>query len=319
MHAWGFVCGRVSVLESRLLAQDFFVSLAAQPRTEEILRQLQDTPLHEFVTPGAPWQDWSLVADQFFHARAMSLRENCPGPGVVDLFLLAGDYLNLKRALQGQGDYPFLPAVLTREQLLAVAGGDFAALPEPLRGELAARRDGVDDNGALDLALDGAYLRHLLAMADALGVPLVSACVREAALARAVVAVWRAMRARRPLRPVQEHLLPLEPWTVTVRDALAAAGPQEWPGLVRGAIGELIEQALQHAEDEQIPEFEQLAADYVLRMAWRGHAQVAGPERVFWYLTVLAAEVYNMKLVVVGRLNRIDANVLKRRLRECHG
>jgi V/A-type H+-transporting ATPase subunit C len=44
--------------------------------------------------------------------------------------------------------------------------------------------------------------------------------------------------------------------------------------------------------------------------------QTAGPERVFAFLIGLQAEMQNMKLVVNGKLNRIDQTLLRQRLRE---
>ena len=68
--------------------------------------------------------------------------------------------------------------------------------------------------------------------------------------------------------------------------------------------------------DEQISGFELKVTNHLTQIARDGKMQTAGPERVFAFLVGLQAEIQNMKLVVNGRLNRIDQTLLRQRLRE---
>ncbi len=318
---WGFVCGRINVLETRLLGHDFLAALAAQPRTEEVLRQLQETPLQEFLVPGSAWQDWSRIADGYFHARAVSLRDDSPDPKVAALWLLDWDFLNLRATWTRQSVFPFPAGMLTHERLDAIVAGDSSMLPQDMREEVdrTVQELGNAPTSDLDAALDGAYLRTLLHLAGSIGAPVIDACIGDFVLGKAIAWLWRAVRARQGLKTFQRFLLPLDGYTGILEEILAAPDPKSWPGIAPGRFGELIETALEHEEDDRIPAFEQLAAAHILQMARRGQDQVFGPERVFSYLATLKNEMYNVKLIVCGRLNRIDASVLKQRLRECYG
>ena len=68
--------------------------------------------------------------------------------------------------------------------------------------------------------------------------------------------------------------------------------------------------------DDQISGFELRITHHLTRIAGNAKMQTAGPERVFAFLVGLQAETQNMKLVVNGRLNRIDQTLLRQRLRE---
>jgi len=46
--------------------------------------------------------------------------------------------------------------------------------------------------------------------------------------------------------------------------------------------------------------------------------QTMGPERVAGYFVGLKAQVFNLKLVISGRFNGIDPEMLRRRLRDCY-
>ncbi|MBM3289866.1 MAG: V-type ATPase subunit [Candidatus Hydrogenedentes bacterium] len=318
---WGFVCGRVCVLERGLLGLDFYHALLGHAKTEDLLRQLQETPLRDAVTAAGPWEDWSAIIDRHFYEQVASLRKDCPDARLPDLFLLQGDYQNLKRALTGRNVYPFPHAVLTPELLDAAAGTDAFALPVPYRE--AAQRAALDRDAGkgladLDALLDTAYLRHLLASVRALDVPLVTEYFHAHVLFRAALMMWRSFLAGRSLSAPAAQLLPLDDLTQTVRDMVAAAEPKHWGGIVPGRLGEVFNEHAASDDPDAVQRFELAANDYLASLAREGVGQVFGPERVFAYICELAAQAYNLKVVVCGRLSRVDADALKRRLRKTH-
>ena len=95
--------------------------------------------------------------------------------------------------------------------------------------------------------------------------------------------------------------------------------PAVWPDIIGGEIGDLFSRALQMPYDEQISTFELKVTNLVLHMATYARFETSGPERVFDFLMALEAEMQNLKLVVTGKINRIDADVLGARLRYVGG
>jgi len=104
---WGFVSGRISVLEGKLLPREFFLNLIAQEHLGDLIQHLQDTFLRDYLTPGTVWDDFSDICDRCFYEMALSLKGDAPSSLPVDLFLLQGDYLNLKAALAGSSAATF--------------------------------------------------------------------------------------------------------------------------------------------------------------------------------------------------------------------
>lgn len=321
-YAWGFASGRIAALESRLLGREFFLGLLAQGKPEEILRALQETPLSASLTPGAVWDDCGHLIDRHYHGLLRSLRGDSPDATPADLFLLQGDYLNLKRALLKQGGEPFLPGRWTPEILAQVTAGDRSALPEDVRRRVEAL-DALDDAGrraAVDVMLDGAYLREFLALADALDVPLIREYAETFVLARAMIALWRALRTGQSLRRFREHFLPMGRLSGTIEELMAAGDPAAWPLLLGGDMGAYLAEGLEQPQDEQIARFDRLVGNRLARLAESGRYQAFGPERVFAYFAALSNEAHNLKVSVCGRMNRIDADLLRQRLKEtAHG
>lgn len=320
-YSWGFVSGRVNVLERGLLTQDFYQSLLAHQRTEDLLRHLQESPLRDAVNAAGTWVDWSAIVDQHFYEQVASLRKDCPDVRLPDLFLLQGDYQNLKRALTQRAVYPFPHAVLTPELLASAAAGDLISLPGPYKAlaqEAVAHLEAGKSVSDLDTMLDAAYLRLLLESVRALKVPLITEYFEAHVLVRSALVLWRSFLAGNLLSAPAAALLPMDDLTQPIRDLVAAADPKQWTGVIPGKLGEVFNAHVESDDADAAQRLELATNDYLASVARRGVGQVFGPERVFSYICELALQAYNLKVVVCGRLSKIDADVLKRRLRKSH-
>lgn len=322
-NKWGFACGRISVLSGRLMPQEFFLTLAGLDRTEDLFHRLQDTSLREYMVPGAvSWEDWSTIIDHYVHDQVVSLRRDSPEPAIADLFTLSEDYLNLKRAIQNRAGYPFQSCLFSEARLAEVASGNASLLPDVIRPSVAQLlgSSGVDaDNPMLvDMVLDGAYLRHYLALAEQLNVPLIVQWVGERVLGRAVVVLWRAARSGHAMKFYQQHFLPIAQWNGLLNDMCGSGDPRAWSAMIPGILGDLYRESLEAPEEEQVSRYEQLTANHLTAMARQTKLQTAGPERVAGYLWGLWVEAFNLKLVISGKLNRLDPEILKNRVRETY-
>jgi len=323
-QAWGFVCGQVAVLEGGLLPRDFFHALAGVERQDDLLHRLQDTPLREYVTPGAGWEEWNDVIDRHFYQQMREIRANSPVGTLSAMFLLGGDYLNLKRAVLGRHEFPFEKSLFTEERLHAAASGDYALLPAETRQALmrlggAAGADPAQVRAQIDLVLDGAYLRHMIQLADQMAVPLISAYVSDYVLAKGVALLLR-LHAQGGIqsRQIEDLFLPVGEHTHVLRSLVAAGDPKNWASIVPGPVGDAFRAVLEQPEDQWAAQFELLAANHLMRYARQGKLQTMGPERVAAYFVGFRSQAYNFKLVVSGRFNGLDPEVIRRRLRECY-
>ncbi|OPY79219.1 MAG: V-type ATP synthase subunit C [Syntrophorhabdus sp. PtaU1.Bin153] len=318
---WGFICGRISVLEGKLLSRDFFQALVAMTHYDDILQHLQDSFLREYLVPGSPWEDFTALADRSFYDLAVSLRRESPSPAPANLFLCQGDYLNLKNALSGLKDFPFLSGEISLEIIQAIADGKFADLPPVFREAVGAAGPEASkvDPDVSDMVVDGAYLRHLLLIAGEIDSPLIRACIHDRVLIKAVSVLWRALRQGCPLKPYRQYFLPLGEYSSVVDEMIDIGNPDGWPMVIGADVGDILGEVLQWPYNEQVSRFALLGVNHCIRLAADGRMQTAGPERVFAFLTGLHAETQNLKLAVSGRLNGIEPALLKERLREVYG
>lgn len=318
---WGFVCGRISALEGKLLSKEFFHSLIEQHHADDIFQHFHDSLIQDYLGPGIPWEDFSAVADRCFYDLAVSIREECPSPVPANLFLLQNDYLNIKNALSGMEGIPFLPGIMTPENIEALASYDYSDLPSVFRERSTGAALDLDeiDNSLSDIVADGSYLRHLLELAEELGNPLISSCVHDRVLAYAVSSMWRALRQGRELVQFVNYFLPIGEENPVLLEMAGTPDPSAWHEIIGGEIGEILFHVLQMPSDEQVPIFELRVMNALIQSASDARIETAGPERVYAFLLGFQAEIQNLKLVVSGRLNRIDKDLLVQRLRHVYG
>ncbi len=317
---WGFVSGRISSLEAYFLPREFFTGIIIQERIDDVIPHLQDTFLRDYLAPTMVWGDFSALSDRCFYDIAISIRSDCPSSIPADIFLLQGDYLNLSSAFSGETRFPFPVGILSHEKLSAIAHGDFADLPKPVVEAGGFGEGGVCEvfPGVINAFLDGAYLRHLLTLAQGLGSEMIREYVHDKVLAAIVIILWRAVKQGIPMKRYQQYLLALDEFTEVIAELAGMQNPETWQSAIGGRIGDLFAESIELEMDDQISDFDLRVTNHLTGIARNGKLQTAGPERVFAFLSGLLVEMQNLKLVVTGKLNRIDQGVLKQRLKDCY-
>jgi vacuolar-type H+-ATPase subunit C/Vma6 len=320
--AWGFVCGRISVLEGEMASNDLFDLLLGIRSPDDFVRQAQAVPACRGLAAETSLSEWTGHLEHFYAQRTASLRENCPDPGVVDLFTLDGDYLNLKNALLGRQSFPFTRGLLTGERLDPVLGGNLDLLPEPVRSaarDAAALLRGNGGDDAFHLAWDGAYLYHVELLGAACGSPAIAEWTRQRVLASALVALLR-LHAQAAITEERASAVGDRLWCASLLAEIARLpNVEDWGRRLGGALGDALLAAAEKAGVEQAVEFERLSSHVFAYALRSSRTQVFGPERVFGYLSGLSAERHNVKTVVYGRMKGIAAATLRRRLWTIHG
>lgn len=319
---WGFVSGRISVLESGFMPKEFLLNMINIEKVDDVIALLQDTFLKDYISPGAVWlgEDFGTIFDRCFYDLAVSLRGDCPTTLPVDIFLLQADYLNLKAALTGKKTFLFPSGIFSYEMLSSIADGDYGALPLPFKE--SPEWSGTDIfnimPGDLDIMLDGSYLRHLLLLSNQTESEMIKKYIRYRVQSYLVIILWRALNQGISLKRYQQYLPPVGDFTPLIDDLAGISNLENWRGIIGGEIGEIFFECCAYEEKAHISIFDYRVMNYLLHIVHDGAYQTAGPERVFAFLMGLHVELQNLKLVVTGRLNRIDPDFLKQRLKDCY-
>lgn len=319
---WGFVSGRISVLESGFLPKEFFLNMINIEKVDDVVVLLQDTFLRDYISPGAMWlgEDFSAVFDRCFNDIAFSIRGDCPLSLPVDIFLIKNDYLNLKTAMVGKKTFLFPPCLFSIDMLLAIADGDYSYLPPSFRESPQWSDSELFDTGSgnLDIMIDGAYLRHLILYSHQTDSELIRKYIRYRVISHLIIILWRALNQGISLKRYQQYLPPVGDFTYLIDELAGVGGIENWRAIIGGEIGDILFECSEYEEADNTSVFDYRVMNYLSRIAHDGVYQTAGPERVFAFILGLLTEIQNLKLIVVGRINRVDPGFLRNRLRDCY-
>ncbi|MCX8110595.1 MAG: V-type ATPase subunit, partial [Syntrophorhabdaceae bacterium] len=296
---WGFVSGRISVLEAGFVPREFLLNMINIEKIDDVIALLQDTFVKDYISPGAVWlgEDFGAIFDRCFYDLAISLRGDCPSTLPVDIFLLQCDYLNLKTALTGKKTFQFPYGIFSYEMLSNIADGDFGSLPHAFKE--SPEWSGTDIfnimPGDLDIMLDGSYLRHLLLLSNETDSELIKKYIRYRVHSYLIIILWRAFNQGISLKRYQQYLPPVGDFTQLIDDLAGISNLENWRGVIGGEIGEIFFECCAYEEKAHISIFDYRVMNYLLRIVHDGAYQTAGPERVFAFLMGLYVEMQNLK------------------------
>jgi hypothetical protein len=293
---WGYVCGRIAAIEERRVSREALVQALNLPAFEAI-GQFCTMVLaaHEPHLPeSAPWYD---RIDSAYRTRIYDLREDSPEPEVADLFLLAGEYLNLGRGLRGEAENLFNGGEVP--DVVALGGqAHLARLPEAVQSMLGEAL-AAGEPSRIAMALDSAYLHHQLALARKTGSAAIVAWVLEWVMAQCVSSLFRlAARGSRGAVDLAASLR--EPVLVELLRRFTLSAGTDF-GVLSMELAAIARSLSALPPFRRSTEFERLATGHLLRSVAVSRSQTAGPERVFGFLFGLMVEQRNVRLLLWGR------------------
>jgi len=90
-----------------------------------------------------------------------------------------------------------------------------------------------------------------------------------------------------------------------------------WPDRLRPTfLGPIVDDVFAQSGTGQVTRFARRADDLLLERVKAAKSVPFGPERIFGYLCGLRTEVQNLRIILAGKVNRINARLLQERLRE---
>ena len=318
------VSARVRALETQLLTAEQYEQLISAKTYDEEVKLLQSFGYGELEPKHPEALDADLTA-----VRAEAIEElggSIPNAGDLDVFKIKYDYHNVKALLKAEamdvspGEMlADLGRVSVEEMFLAHKERDGSNLPGHID---EAAREGYDilaatrDPQLSDVAVDKWYFRDLLETAESTGSDFLVGYVRmhiDAANLRTLVRTLRMGKNADFLRGV------LFDGGAVASEELLRVSAGGGSGLVElyapTRLCEAAEAGAKTLGGGLLTEFEKLCDDAL--GAYLGEAKLIpfGEEPVLAYLAALETEYMNLRIILMGRMAGVPADVIRSRLR----
>ncbi|HPU00420.1 MAG TPA: V-type ATP synthase subunit C [Bacillota bacterium] len=328
-YAYAYAVGRIRALERRLIDRNRFNRMIEAPSPEEVLKILAETDYAAAMAGLESVYDFEPALRDELGRSYLELKKMSPRPEIIDLFLLRFDIHNLKalfkaRYLGTEAEmlYSFgtLSLPLLRE---AVAALDFRELPPRLRCAAAQVADEFalsSDSQAIDLILDRFLYDELVSSSREMGSHFLEEFFQKQVDLINIKTFIRLQRIGRDRAFLQKVLLPHGRLGPEFFIALYGNSLEQLAGeLAAGEYGPLVGEGLRHwLERKSLARLEKLSDDFLTAFLQRGKHTPFGLEALVGYLWAREMEIKNIRLILVGKINRLPQEAIRERMRHAY-
>ena len=277
---------------------------------------------------GNVWQDKSTALPEIFRESVSFVKKvitrHCHNQTLPYPTVQKGEFSNSPLEKRGEGGFVIHSQGGMKEGVQSIT----PPVSPPLQGgdEGGVKKEWLPF--IIDLIFDGAYLRYVEDFCKKIEVEIIKRYLKTFQLMKGLEVIRRAISLKLDMQLLdqyflegfeQSHLIRKlvvnKAWTSekTLREAFAGAYCNT----------PLLEQYfIQMLSSNLFPKicfrYEVATDNYLLDVILPVKRVPFGPERVFGYLCGLTAEVFNLKLLLGGKVHRIENNLLRERLRKTY-
>lgn len=327
-YDWCYISGRVSILGSLLLKDDFFRRLLASETLEEDHRIISDSPLKEYFIQKDDLYKTESLLNRYYLDRLVDISRSSPDRSVCDLFRLRYNFLNLKNYIKEK--ILFLPyerhplGEIPDELWRGLWDGEDLSSPEIFSSTVTLLKKNISNGGStaivIDSIMDNAYLTYLLEIAKGIRSSFIEDFIWRYKLVRGIEIIWRALSSGNDRELMPEFLFltiglsendlffrlthsPMDKWRLIFPDIFPI---------------ELCKKIFTGLPSEWLKRFVREMDDYLFQGTQVGSYYTFGPELVFLYLIGFTREVFNLGLTIKGKLNMVTPSLIEERLRKIY-
>ncbi len=327
-----YAVGRIRALEARLLNKSQFESLVAARDAKEALRTLSDTDYGPFLSELKGVRDFEVALNEELKNTLRIISHLSWDRELTDIFRLRYDFHNLKvllkikylgNQLPNANHLPLMDVGLIKAAKLRkiVEGDDYRGLPRELRtaAEKAIKVfEETHDARQIDIILDKKMFALFSQRTRDNGHPFLREYFRMHLDLINVKNFLRVKELRLGKSFFKEAFLEggslgeslfLKSYGESINNFASALSPTLYGVLVSAGIK-------YRQENRSWSELERLADNYLLSYLRRAKYVVFGLEPLIAYLLARENEIKILRIIMVGKLNGLSADLLRSRLRD---
>ncbi len=327
-----YAVGRIRALEARLLNKSQFEGLIAARDAPEALRTLSDTDYGPFLSELKKARDFEVALNEELKSVLRIVSDLSRDTELTDIFRLRYDFHNLKVLLKikclshqspDTNHLPLMDVGLIEAAKLKkiIEGDDYRELPRELRtaAEKAIKAfEETHDARRIDIILDREMFALFSQRTRDSGHPFLREYFRMYFDLINIKNFLRVKELKLDRSFFEEAFLEggslgkslfLKSYEESINNFASALSPTLYGALVSAGIK-------YWQENRSWSELERLADNYLFSYLRRAKYVVFGLEPLIAYLLVRENEIKVLRIIMVGKLNGLPADLLRSRLRD---
>lgn len=323
---------RTRVFETRLLSRTRIDRMIDTDNIDEVLKLLSETEYSESMKGVISANDYEKILSNELKRIYKLMREVSVDQGLIDLLALKYDYHNLKVLIKDEefnqdlSDLYVLMGTTELEDLRQAYKDEDNSDSEIDEGfKLAINAIKLDlenhhDPQRIDIILDKYYFDHLYKLANDTKIDLFIEYVKDMIDFINVKSSIRMKKQGKDFRFFEDVIL--ENGNIEKEEILSSYGDSLDIMIQRFKNSKissaLIEGLNSYKETDRLSEFEKYMDDYLMELNKESKNINFGPEPIFSYILAKEAEIKNLRIIMVSKINNLSPEVIKRRVSDLY-
>jgi len=321
---------RLRVLETRLLNKVKIDRMIDSTSAEEVLKILQETEYASLMGIVKRPEDYNLLLKEELNRVYSLMYSVSPDPAIVDIMSLKYDYHNIKVMLKGKAldkdlSYMLIPVgTVDIEKLkLYMITEDYRELNPSMREAIIKSEEvykELKDPQKIDIILDQYMYTDMLARAkETKNNFIINYVVRSIDFSN-IKSVIRLKKQEKDVKFLKEVILLggdiavdilIRAFDEPIENMAAKFASSKYGEVVRLGLEEYIKTG-------KLSLLEKFSENYIMKDLKTAKYVTFGPEPIFAYIAAKETEIKVIRIIMVGKLNKVETAVIRERVREVY-
>lgn len=324
------VVPRIRVLETRLLDRAKLDRMIDSSSAQEALRVLQETEYSAYMSNVKRVEDYEVLLKEELKRVYKMLFDMTPVKDVVNILSLRYDYHNLKTIVKAHLMKKDLSYLFVSVGSLDINKTINAIESDNYRELRLAVREAIEktliefnvskDPQVIDIMLDKYMYSEMLQMAKSLDTKFITKYVKSSIDLTNIRTILRAKKQNKNREFFNSVIIDGGYLDKDRLSALFTDSVENIPGkLSHTDYFEILKIGIEaYSRAGEVNTLEKLSDDYLMKLIKEGKYVSFGPEPLISYLIAKETEIKVIRIVMVGKLNKVSSELIRERLRDIY-
>jgi V/A-type H+-transporting ATPase subunit C len=324
------VVPRIRVLETRLLDRAKLDRMIDSSSAQEALRVLQETEYSAYMSSVKRVEDYEVLLKEELKRVYKMLFDMTPVKDVVNILSLRYDYHNLKTIIKAhlmKKDLSYLfisvGSLDINKTINAIENDNYRELRLAVREAIEktlVEFNVSKDPQVIDVMLDKYMYSEMLQIAKSLDTKFITKYVKSSIDLTNIRTILRAKKQNKNREFFNNVIIDGGYLDRDRLSALFTDSVENIPGkLSHTDYFEIIKIGIEaYSRAGEVNTLEKLSDDYLMKLIKEGKFVSFGPEPLISYLIAKETEIKVIRIVMVGKLNKVSPELIRERLRDIY-
>ncbi len=320
-NIYPYAVAKIRVYESRLITKPSFIQMAEAKSADECVRILSELGYNN----GNPFEvnEFEKVLSEENAKIYELMKEVVPDENFIEVFVCKNDYHNLKVILKSEisgvdGEKYIVSGGLVPIEIIkkAVVERNYSILPK-IMGE--ALNDAYDiysktQNGQyIDMVIDKACFKYMSEVANNSKNSFIIKYVEKLCDLTNIKSFMRVRKMKKSFENTFKNVF-ISGGTINFEYFRQAVNAENYYSVFKGTAYSSVCEAM----DRSITEFEKLCDDYLMEYVKSAKYVALTLEPLIAYIYAKETEIKTVRIIMTSKINDIDSDTIKERLREAY-